>query len=120
MVLNYKQALWAAYTLLDDLYDQTKSNPLRELLSDMNPFLFVERTPIDPATWFEWVNCATAIQGNGYLTDAAIFEALASFLNYNEEEYGYKSALIIKELQSPVYQKRWGELLEKVSTYPDA
>ena len=119
MILSYKQALFAAYTLLDDLHDQTKSDPLRELLSDMNPFIFTDHTPADPATWSEWMNCATSIQDDGNLTDEAIFETLASFLNYNEGEYGYQSDLILKDIQTPLYQKRWEQLLEKVSTYTD-
>lgn len=117
MTLTYQQALFAAFTLLADLYDQTKSDPLRELISDMNPFIFADHTPADPATWSDWVNCAKAIQGDGNLTDGAIFEALVSFLRYDEKEYGYQSDWILKELQTPAYQKRWEQLLEKVSTF---
>ncbi len=119
MVLTYKQALFAAYTLLDDLHDQTKNDSLRELLSDMNPFIFTDHTPVDQATWGEWVNCAIAIQSDGNLTDSAIFETLISFLRYNEEEYGYHSEPILKELQTSVYQKRWEQLLSKVSEHTD-
>lgn len=119
MVLTYKQALFAAYTLLDDLHDQTKDDSLRELLADMNPFIFTDHTPIDQATWSEWVNCASAIQNNGNLTDSAIFDTLISFLRYNEKEYGYHCDLILKYLQTPVYQKRWKQLLNKVSECTD-
>jgi len=119
MVLTYKQALFAAYTLLDDLHDQTKEDSLRELLSDMNPFIFTDHTPADQATWGEWVNCAKAIQSGGNLTDNAIFKTLISFLRYNEEEYGYNSDLILKYFQEPAYQKRWNQLLSKVSEYSD-
>lgn len=117
MVLTYKQALFAAYTLLDDLHDQIKGDSLRELLADMNPFIFTNHVPVDQATWDEWVNCAKMIQNDGNLTGSAIFETLASFLRYNEKEYGYKSDLVIKYLQTPAYQKRWKQLLSKVSEY---
>lgn len=119
MVLTYKQALFAGYTLLDDLLDQMKNESLKELLSDMNPFIFTDRTPADPATWSDWVTCAESIQSGGNLTGNAIFETLLSFLRHNEEEYGYHSDLILKELQTPVYQKRWEELLSKVSKQTD-
>ena len=119
MVLTYKQALFAAYTLLDDLHDQKKDDALRELLADMNPFIFTDHTPADPATWGEWLNCATAIQKGGNLTDNAIFETLISFLRYNEGEYGYHSDLILKDIQTPIYRKRWEQLLSEVSENRD-
>jgi hypothetical protein len=119
MVLTYKQALFAAYTILDDLHDQTRDESLRELLSDMNPFIFTDHTPVDRATWGEWVNCATAIQNDGNLTDNEIFETLISFLRYNEGEYGYHLDSILKDLQTPFYRRRWEQLLNKVSKNTD-
>lgn len=43
-----------AYTFLDDFCDETTDKDLSELLKEMNPFVFVDRTPADRATWQEW------------------------------------------------------------------
>ncbi len=119
MELTCKQALLAAYTLLDDLHDQSKSDTLMALLRDMNPFVFTDRTPADPATWSEWLTCAKAIQGDDNLTENTAFQTLLSFLRYNEKQYGYHTDSILIELQTPVYQKRWHQLVEKASSLAD-
>ena len=118
-MLTYKQALLAAYTILDDLYDQIHSEALVSLLSDMNPFVFTDRTPADPATWKEWITCAEHIQSGGTLAADNVFKTLVSFLRFNEEQYGYKTNLILKDIQTAAYQKRWDQLLEKAATLKD-
>ena len=119
MMFTYKQALLAAYTILDDLYDQTKNESLANLLSDMNPFIFTDRTPADPATWSEWVVCAESIQNGGLLTADNAFQTLNSFLYYNEQQYGYLTTLILDSIQTPSFQHRWNELLDRVVKLKD-
>ena len=106
---------WPAYTLLDDLHDQTKSEALAGLLSDMNRFVFSDQTPADPATWMEWVACSESIQNGGLHTANNAFQTLFSFLQFNEEHYGYKANLILKDIQTSSHQKRWNQLLEKAT-----
>jgi hypothetical protein len=115
MTLTYKQALLAAFTILDDLYDQTKSESLGSLLGDMNPFIFADRTPADPAIWSEWVVCAETVQSGGFLTANNVFQTLSSFLRNHEQQYGYAKNTILESIQISSYQKRWNQLLEKAS-----
>jgi hypothetical protein len=119
MDLTYKQALLAAYTILDDLHDKTKSTPLFHLLGDMNPFVFTDHTPADPATWSEWIACAKEIQNEGILSDINAFKALVSFLYFNEGQYGYKTSNILNDIESQPFQKRWQQLIVKASTLKD-
>lgn len=118
-MLTYKQALLAAYTILDDLYDQTKSGTLVGLLSDMNPFVFTDRTPADPATWKEWITCSEKVQKGGALTEDNAFQTLVSFLHFNEEQYGYRATWILDNIQTLAYQKRWSQLIEKAAALKD-
>lgn len=54
MKLSYQRALWAAYAVLDELYKEKGDTiKLAEILSEMNPFLFIPRTCADPALWAE-------------------------------------------------------------------
>jgi hypothetical protein len=114
-MLTYKQALLAAYTILDDLYDKTKGESMAGLLSDMNPFVFKDRTSADPATWKEWITCAEKVQEGGALTEDNAFQALVSFLNFNEVQYGYNAIWILDSIQTLEYQRRWNQLIEKVA-----
>ena len=119
MKITLKQSYLAAFQILDEIFDDTQNEKLGNLLSGMNPYLFSDSMSADPATWHEWVSCATAVQGDGKLADNSIFETLVSFLRYNEKEYGYKSDLILKNIQGPSYQERWKKILEKASTLTD-
>ena len=119
MMLTYKQALLAAYTLLDDLHDQSKSDTLMALLMDMDPFIFADRTPADPAVWSAWEDCAKEIQSDHELTEDNAFQTLISFLHCQEKQYGYHADSIQKDIQTPSYQKRWSQLLEKASFLTD-
>lgn len=113
MELTCKQALMAAYTLLDDLHDQTKSDTLMLLLNDMDPFIFADRTPADPATWSEWLTCAKAVQSDDKLTEDTAFQTMLSFLRYNEAQYGYNADSIEIDLRTSVYTNRWEQLVIK-------
>ena len=118
-MLNHKQSLLVAYTLLDDIHDETHESSLRELLADMNPFIFTDRTSADPATWNEWVVCAEEIQKGDSMASDNVFSTLVSFLKFNEIQYGYDTHTIVNKLQSPSYRERRAELLEKAATLTD-
>lgn len=119
MTLTYQQAFLAAYTLLDDLYDNTKDNTLVQLLWDMDPFVFTDRSPADPAIWADWISCAGAIQKEGLLTEDNAYQVFIDFLRMDAQEYGYDMEAVLHEIQASWYQKRWKELLEKASRLPD-
>lgn len=115
MTLTYKQAFLAAYTLLDDLYEQRKYDAFMLLLSDMNPFVFLDEAPADPAVWNEWLKNAKLNQQGGMLTELGAFRSLISFLQCNAQIYGYDLEAIVNDLQSIQFQKRWKQLACKAS-----
>ena len=89
---------------------------MRNLLGDMNPFVFTDLSPADPAIWAEWVACAKDVQFGGVLTANSAFQTLNAFLHANERQYGYEAAEILASIQTASYQKRWSQLLEKASS----
>ena len=119
MHISLKPAFLATYQLLDEYFDNNPNEKLGMLLSDMNPYLFTDSDSADPATYNEWEYYAkTAAQGKN-LTENSIFQALISFLNHNEEQYGYQTETVVKDIQSPSYQNRWQHILEKASIITD-
>ena len=119
MRLTHKQALITVFTLLDDLHDQIQSDTLLKLLRDMNPFIFTDHTPADPAIWDSWINCKKKTNNDALLTPDDILKILRLFLQLNEKRYGYNTSLILKDIQLPAFQNRWKELLEKASKLTD-
>ena len=115
------QTFWAAYTLLDELHKQKLAHDenLTELLIDMNPFIFSDRTSADPALWAEWNELAKETQNNSMIVDADAFELLCLFLHKNEQLYRYCTKTILQELESSVFQERWSNLLIMASKYSE-
>lgn len=118
--ITMRQSYLAAFQMLDEIFDDTKNAQLGNLLSGMNPYLFTDSMSADPATWHEWVTCASKIQKGGALTADNAFKTLASFLRFNEAQYGYRTNIILDEMQNPSCQRRWKLLLEKAATIADA
>ncbi len=80
MNLTYQRALWAAYTVLERLFNDKDPYKLGEILSEMNPFLFTSRVCADPYLWVVWTDCCKAINNSGYLTFEQVLPALVDFL----------------------------------------
>jgi hypothetical protein len=120
MTITLRQSYLAAFQILDEIFDDTKNEQLGNFLSGMNPYLFTDSISADPATWHEWVSCANKVQNGGVLTADNAFQTLISFLRFNEEQYGYRTNMILDEMQNPSYQKRWKQLLQKAETIADA
>ncbi|MBD5111806.1 MAG: hypothetical protein HDT42_04635 [Ruminococcaceae bacterium] len=125
MKLSYQRALWAAYSVLNELYKE-KGDTIRlaEILSEMNPFLFIPRTCADPALWVEWKKCCSKIDDSGFLTSEQVMPALEDFLRVNEEEYScfddmdgdYSADEIIRELSSFMKNGTWNKILDWAAT----
>lgn len=125
MKLSYQRALWAAYSVLDELYKEKGDTvKLAEILSEMNPFLFIPRTCADPALWEEWKKCCSKIDDSGFLTSEQVMPALEDFLKVNEEEYScfddtdgdYSADEIIRELSALTENGLWDEILNWAAT----
>lgn len=122
MKLSYQQALWAAYTALDSLYDEKNTYKLPLILSEMNPFLFEPRTCADPALWQSWTECCSAVSSSDFLEAAEVMPVLAEFLRANEEEYkcfddtggDYSADEVIKALSALTENGQWEVILNNV------
>jgi hypothetical protein len=115
--LPYQQALFAVFTLLDDVFDLTHETALRGLLVDMNPFVFKERIPADLAIWNSWLDCVRFVQCGEKLTTKETMDVLMKFLSANVDEYGYNVDCISDVLMSLQKQGRVRQLFEKIAVH---
>lgn len=128
MNLSYKQALWAAYTMLDVLYDEQDCENLRFILSEMSPFTFKDRICADPALWESWLECSKNVNNSGSLEFEQVMPTLIDFLKANEAEYScfekdggsYSTDDISKKLLLYVENGYWDSLLNRVVNYSNS
>lgn len=125
MELSYQRALWAAYSVLDELYEKKGDTvKLVQILSEMNPFVFKDRVCADPALWEEWKKCCSKIDDSGFLTSEQVMPALKDFLKVNEEEYScfddmdgdYSADEVIHELSVFTENGFWDEILNRTAS----
>lgn len=123
--LSYQRALWAAYAVLDKLYkEKGDATKLLQIISEMDPFLWIPRTCADPALWAEWKKCCSKIDDSGFLTSEQVMPALEDFLRVNEEEYScfddmdgdYSADEVINELSAYVENGLWDKILNWAAT----
>lgn len=125
MKLSYQRALWAAYSVLDKLYkEKGDATKLLQIISEMDPFLWIPRTCADPALWVEWKKCCSKIDDSGFLTSEQVMPVLENFLRVNEEEYScfddidgdYSADEVITELSAYVENGLWDKILNWAAT----
>lgn len=127
MKLTYQRALWAAYTVLDRLFNDNDPYKLGQILSEMNPFLFTSWVCADPYLWEVWTDRCKAINDSGYLTFEQVMPALVDFLKFNEEEYTcfeeygvkYSADEVISGISEYEKNGRWQEILDKVYNFDE-
>ena len=128
MNLSYQQALWAAFTILDKLYDEEHCKNLRFILSEMSPFTFEDRICADPALWESWLDCSKKVNDSGSLEFEQVMPTLIRFLKVNESKYmcfgkdrgSYSTDDIDKKLLPYVESGYWDSLLNRVVNYSNS
>jgi hypothetical protein len=121
--MTRKQAYYTLYFLLDKYFETDYKDPvnpsdwgLRIFLSDMNPFIWAERTSADPATEIDFKN-AWEKAGNGKsVSEEKALEAAVSFINFYQREFEFKLADALTYLKSA----NWKESARRFcALYPD-
>ena len=114
MILNHKQAYLTAFHFLKGIYQENHDSELGDLLSSMNPYLFLSSNSADPAVWEDWISCVLQIRDGEKLTDNEALQSMLLFLKFNQEEFEYDFNWIIKEVEDGIREKKWIETAEKV------
>lgn len=99
-----KDAYLLMFTILNDYYDKHREiDSLASLLSDMDPNIFKDGHPADPATYNDWKMIVSPFVKNGNIERKDVPLALKSFLIYYQQEFGYDLESIIADINSTLY-----------------
>lgn len=114
IMLTKEQAFMAAFKYLDKIYDLEPNETLGDLLSSMNPYLFTNSRSADPAIWTDWEMCINNITNSDDVTEVEAFQAMISFLNFNQQEFGYDLKNILKDITNKYNSQEWIEAIRSV------
>lgn len=92
------------YEILDDYYyNENPNDSFRMLLSDMDPYLFVNAKSADPATYGDWCHAVKRYEKNGKIKNEDIVLALRDFLNFYQQEFEFE----LEEVVAYTYSKEF-------------
>lgn len=84
------------FKMLSDYYlNINKSESLGSLLGDMDPHLFSDRKPADPATYNDWYDIVVKYAENGEIENKNIVFALQDFLSNYQQRFGFNLEEVI-------------------------
>ncbi|MBD5459385.1 MAG: hypothetical protein HDR26_00350 [Lachnospiraceae bacterium] len=88
------------FEILSDYYlNINKSESLGSLLGDMDPYMFSDRKPADPATYNDWYDVIVKYAEDGEIKDEDIIFALQDFLSDYQKRFGFDFKEIIAYLR---------------------
>jgi hypothetical protein len=102
-MLTKRQAYLATFYYLDGIYDETRDENLGNLLSSMNPFLFLNSLSADPAIWIDWTMCVEKVTKKTKLSEQEAFTVMIVFLDFNQVEF----SSVINKVQSAGADENW-------------
>lgn len=118
MKITIKEAYDAMFYFLDKYYDTKMIDDLGAMLGSMNPSLFCDDMPADMALWNKWVEISTNEMENEGLDSNKAFQAMVTFLNYYNEEFGARIEEVIEDLVVNIIDNKemkimWKESIEQ-------
>lgn len=88
------------FNILDDFYRQYKDNEsLASLLSDLDPNIFTDGMPADPAVYDDWVRVTEQCFQSDKPSCNEIVLAIVNFLKFYQQEFTYVFTDIIDYLE---------------------
>lgn len=123
MKVTSDQAFLAMYFLLDKYYIECKQVPdLGVLVGIINPFLWEDRTPIDPGTIYDWNKCKVNanMASDELLTEEESYGMVIAYLKFYITNYGFNFTDVISDLsENPSWRDAWSQSIEKAVLQED-
>lgn len=116
MKMNLRQSYLAMFYLLDGYYDKTKNDVLGTILGSLNPYLFADEMPADQAAWADWKDCIQRAFKKENLSSKEALQAVAVFLDFYQEEFGYDLNWLLNELKNNQSTEKWEDIVQKVTS----
>lgn len=116
MKITLKQSYLAAFQVLDEIFNDTRNRELGNFLSGMNPYLFSDLMPADPAMWYEWASCVEKMNKCGLYESNDVLAALNMLLQVNQQYYNYEVNKLIQSITEKIQIGRWKMIFEMAYT----
>lgn len=98
--MTSKQGYYLMFYLLDQMYwENTENDTLGNILSSMNPYLFMEDVSADPAYWEDWQEMIAEAGMKEPLTVEQVLEIIQRFLAFYRQNFGFNLQAIEKRIK---------------------
>ena len=85
-----QDAYFFMFKILSDYYFHINQNvSFNTLISDMDPYLHIDRSAADPATYNDWYNIVKKYIKDEKIDNKYISAALLDFLDFYQQEFEY-------------------------------
>jgi len=106
------KAFLAMYHLLDSIYSRHPYRNLAVVLGDINPYIFKDRMPADPAAWQDFCEYYEEAKG-AYSSEIEVgYYTSIRFLRVYEEEWDYPIPYAMEEFTLSTYGDHYHRQME--------
>ena len=99
-MMTIKEAYIYMLRVLETYWEKTHNDELGSLLGELNPFLFRDERPADPAAWDDWMNAVREITSENNLTKEQMLKAMILLLEEYNNYQGFDMVDVIEDLKN--------------------
>jgi hypothetical protein len=97
--MTIKEAYIYMLKVLEVYWEKTHNDELGSLLGQLNPFLFRDEKPADPAAWDDWLKAVREITYGNILTKEQMLKAMVLLLEEYNDYQGFDLVDVIEDLR---------------------
>ena len=95
--MTYKQGFLVMFNLLDNYYfEDTSNDDLANILSNMNPSIFADGEPADPAYWADWERILGEKSIKEPMNADELLDGVFAFLEFYQKEFEFDLGDVLK------------------------
>ena len=111
--MTLKQAFVASFYFLSFYYEEAKDESLLDIISSMNPHVWVDGNSFDPASEHDWERIAKSIVKEGCLSSQQAFKAMYEYVKFFKTEFGFDFDWVLEGLLEKTHNDaKWIECVE--------
>jgi hypothetical protein len=97
--MSNKEAYLYIFKILKNYWGKTHIDERGSLLGELNPFLFMDGNPADPAAWHDWMKAIRKVASSELLTEEQARKAMILLLQFYNDHEGFDLVDVIEDLR---------------------
>jgi hypothetical protein len=98
--MTYKQGFLTMFNLLDNFYfEDTSNDDLANILSNMNPSIFADGEPADPAYWADWERILEEKSIKEPMNTDELLNGICAFLEFYQKEFEFNLKSVLEKVE---------------------